>query len=81
MKLNTSMLLLLALLEFIVLTSSNHINLKAASGTINTIKSLIKNTNSNELQLKNNNVFSLKSQAKSQIKQNYYENPIHKESK
>lgn len=81
MKLNTSMLFLMVLLNLIVWISSNHINLKAASGTVNTLKNLIKNANSNELELKNKNNLGLKSQSKNHIKQNYFENAIHKESK
>lgn len=77
------MLILLALLELIVWTSSNHVNLKTSSSTINTIKSLIQSTNHNSIQLKNqnNSAFSLKSKSTIQTKQNYNEITIHKESK
>lgn len=83
MKLITSMLILLALLELIVWTSSNHVNLKTSSATINTIKSLIKSTNQNSIQIKNQNNSAFSSKIKSTIKssQNYSENIIHKESK
>lgn len=82
MKINTSMLSLLALLEFIVWTSSNHVNLKNSSGTLNTIKTLIKLSNSNELQLKNKslNTLDLRNRAASKNNQSF-EKLIHKESK
>ncbi len=72
MKLITSMLILLALLELIVWTSSNHVNLKSSSTTFNTVKSLIKssNRNSNKLGIKNK-----------ELSENFYDNLIHKESK
>jgi hypothetical protein len=76
MKLNISMLILLALLELIVWTSSNHVNLKSETSTVNSIKTLIKSSNKNSNKHKSN----LMTGETYQTRQRNDDSTIHKES-